>query len=124
MPPWLQTELGRTCLPLRETPLRKHFNEFMARQLLPQPTKTIETNSITTLLMLMKSMLLIALAQPSMIRDGTSRGQVGVTQLTMLPQPDPIGLIWPNKTALPPLARAFHDGLLALANGEDRSETF
>lgn len=115
---WVDLLAHGWCLPLKETPLRGHFDEFMAQQLLPQPVKTVETNSITTLLMLLKAMPLVALATQSMARDWASRGEVGLTGLTMLPQADPIGLIWSGRLALAPLGLLFRDELFAVAKGE------
>lgn len=106
------------CLPLKETPIRRHFDAFMTQQSLSQPVRSIETNSIQTQLRLMEAMPLVALAARDMAREWAARGWVGLTPLIMLPQPDPIGIIWPAKVAPAPLARFFRDRLLALAKGE------
>lgn len=106
------------CLPLKETPVRRHFDAFLTEQSLSPPVRSVETNSIETLLMLLEARPLVAIAARSRAQDWASRGQVGITSLVMLPQPDPIGIIWSGKAAPAPLARFFRDRLLALAKGE------
>lgn len=115
---WVDLLTQDWCVPLRDTPLRKHFEAFMAQQHLSQPVRLIETNSITSLVMLLQTMPLVALAQQTLAREWVSRGQAGLTNLTMLPQPDPIGLIWSSKVAPAPLVRFFRDEFLAIAKGE------
>lgn len=119
---WADLSAQAWCLPLRETPLRRHFDAFMAQQLLPQPLKSTETNSITMLLMLLQAMPLVAVAARSLAHEWAARGQVSLTRLTMLPQADPIGLIWSDKLASVPLGRFFRDEFLAIAKGEEPGE--
>lgn len=72
------------CLPLRETPLRRHFDTFMTQQLLSQPLQSVETNSMMTLAILLEAMPLIALAPGNVANEWAARGEIGITPLFML----------------------------------------
>ncbi|MGK9230561.1 LysR family transcriptional regulator [Inquilinus limosus] len=113
-PGWADVLAHSWCLPLRGTPVREHLDEHLAELVLPQPESLVETGSVVTILMLLQSMPLLALAPRHLARDWEARGHVALTPLTLSPRAEPIGLIWSTALPLAPAARVFRDETLAL----------
>lgn len=96
------------CLPLRGTPLRIHFDEFLEQKLLPPPVRSIETNSIPLLRKFMAEFPLITPSPRGFALEWERQGEVELTDLMIASQPNPIGIIWNRNTQLPTPARVFH----------------
>lgn len=105
-PRWPDLLLHPWALPLPETPLREHFDLMVSKQLLGRPKCLFETTSVMTMQVMLEAMPLLTLLPISIARRWDTEGQgVMMQDMILLPQTEPIGLVWAPESHAAPLLR-------------------
>lgn len=106
-PVWPDLLAHAWCLPLPETPLRRHFDMLMAQQLIGHVNCVVETSSLASILMLAQEMPLLSLAPEQLAQEWQAIGKMQMLPFRIQPQIDTLGLVWSGKSEALSLLRLF-----------------